>query len=178
MLLLIWANEKYNTHKNLCVFFCDPKKLGVFHKHCKILFGQNFRPKFNILRTRQIFQFSAELGLQFWTIIYHWSPTIAATPVLVQQAKSFSDPSGSLEPVFISGFQVLRLLNFPGIGHFNLSQVSYSSCWPFTNIWSMESWVLLYQQLLYRWKVESSVIPTSVGITEGHTKPGTQPGTL
>ena len=40
MLLLIWADEKYNTQKNP----------GVFHRPKKIPFGQNVRPK-KILRT-------------------------------------------------------------------------------------------------------------------------------
>ena len=40
MLLLIWADEKYNTQKNL----------GVFHRPKKIPFGQNVRPK-KILQT-------------------------------------------------------------------------------------------------------------------------------
>ena len=40
MLLLIWADDKYNTPKNLCVVFATQK----------IPFGQNVRPK-KILRT-------------------------------------------------------------------------------------------------------------------------------
>ena len=40
MLLLIWADEKYNTQKNP----------GVFHRPKHIPFGQNVRPQ-KILRT-------------------------------------------------------------------------------------------------------------------------------
>ena len=50
MLLLIWADEKYNTQKNPCVVFATPKNPGVFHRPQKIPLGQNVRPK-KILRT-------------------------------------------------------------------------------------------------------------------------------
>ena len=50
MLFLIWADEKYNTHKNPSVVFATPKNPGVFHRPKKIPFGQNVRPK-KILRT-------------------------------------------------------------------------------------------------------------------------------
>ena len=50
MLLLIWADEKYNTQKNPCVVFATQKNPGVFHRPKKIPFGQNLRPK-KILRT-------------------------------------------------------------------------------------------------------------------------------
>ena len=50
MLLLIWADEKYNTQKNPCVVFATQKNPGVFHRPKKIPFGQNVRPK-KILRT-------------------------------------------------------------------------------------------------------------------------------
>ena len=50
MLLLIWADEKYNAQKNPCVFFATQKNPGVFHRPQKIPFGQNVRPK-KILRT-------------------------------------------------------------------------------------------------------------------------------
>ena len=45
MLLLIWADEKYNTQKNPCVVFATQKNPGVFHRPKKISFGQNVRPK-------------------------------------------------------------------------------------------------------------------------------------
>ena len=44
MLLLIWADEKYNTKKN-----ATQKNPGIFHRPKKIPFGQNVRPK-KILR--------------------------------------------------------------------------------------------------------------------------------
>ena len=44
MLLLIWADEKYNTQKNPCVVFATQKNLGVFHRPQKIPFGRNVRP--------------------------------------------------------------------------------------------------------------------------------------
>ena len=50
MLLLIWADEKYNTQKNPCVVFATQKNPGVFHRPKKIPLGQNVRPK-KILRT-------------------------------------------------------------------------------------------------------------------------------
>ena len=50
MLLLIWADEKYNTQKNPCVVFATQKNPGVFHRPKNIPFGQNVRPK-KILRT-------------------------------------------------------------------------------------------------------------------------------
>ena len=50
MLLLIWADEKYNTPKNPCVVFANQTNPGVFHRPKKIHFGQNIRPK-KILRT-------------------------------------------------------------------------------------------------------------------------------
>ena len=50
MLLLIWADEKYNTQKNPCVVFATQKNPRVFHRPKKIPFGQNVRPK-KILRT-------------------------------------------------------------------------------------------------------------------------------
>ena len=49
MLLLIWADEEYNTQKNPCVVFATQKNPGVFHRPKKIPFGQNVRPK-KILR--------------------------------------------------------------------------------------------------------------------------------
>ena len=45
MLLLIWADEKYNTQKNPCVVFATQKNPGLFHRPKKIPFGQNVRPK-------------------------------------------------------------------------------------------------------------------------------------
>ena len=48
MLLLIWADEKYNTQKNPCVVFATQKNPGVFHRPKKIPFGQNVRPKKNL----------------------------------------------------------------------------------------------------------------------------------
>ena len=57
MLLLIWADEKYNTQKNP----------GVFHRPKKIPFGQNVRPK-KILRTPPSLKYvSGAPG--FWTIL-------------------------------------------------------------------------------------------------------------
>ena len=50
MLLLIWADEKYNNQKNPCVVFAIQKNPGIFHRPKKIPFGQNVRPK-KILRT-------------------------------------------------------------------------------------------------------------------------------
>ena len=50
MLLLIWADEKYNNQKNPCVVFATQKNPGVFQRPKKIPFGQNVRPK-KILRT-------------------------------------------------------------------------------------------------------------------------------
>ena len=50
MLLLIWADEKYNTQKNPCVVFATQKHPGVFHRPKKIPFGENVRPK-KIVRT-------------------------------------------------------------------------------------------------------------------------------
>ena len=50
ILLLIWADEKYNTQKNPCVVFATQKNLGVFHRPKKIPLGQDVRPK-KILRT-------------------------------------------------------------------------------------------------------------------------------
>ena len=44
MLLLIWADEKYNTPKHPCVFL-QPKKIPTSSIDQKIPFGQNFRPK-------------------------------------------------------------------------------------------------------------------------------------
>ena len=46
MLFLIWADEKYNTHKNPSVVFATQKNPGVFHRPPKIPFGQNVRDKF------------------------------------------------------------------------------------------------------------------------------------
>ena len=42
MLLLIWADEKYNTPKNPCVVFATQKNPGVFHRPKKIPFGQKW----------------------------------------------------------------------------------------------------------------------------------------
>ena len=57
MILLIWADEKYNTQKNP----------GVFHRPKKIPFGQNVRPK-KILRTPPSLKYvSGAPG--FWTIL-------------------------------------------------------------------------------------------------------------
>ena len=50
MLLLIWADEKYNNQKNPSVVFAIQKNPGIFHRPKKIPFGQNVRPK-KILRT-------------------------------------------------------------------------------------------------------------------------------
>ena len=50
MLLLTWADEKYNTQKNPCVVFVTQENPGIFHRPKKIPFGQNVRPK-KILRT-------------------------------------------------------------------------------------------------------------------------------
>ena len=50
MLLLIWADEKYNTQKKPCVVFETQKNPGVFHRPLKISFEQNLRPK-KIFRT-------------------------------------------------------------------------------------------------------------------------------
>ena len=50
MLLLIWADEKYNTQKNPCVVFATQKNPGVFYRPKKIPFGRNVRPK-KIVRT-------------------------------------------------------------------------------------------------------------------------------
>ena len=47
MLFLIWADEKYNTHKNPSVVFATQKNPGVFHRPKKIPFGQNVRPQKN-----------------------------------------------------------------------------------------------------------------------------------
>ena len=40
MLFLIWADETYNTQKNLSVVFATPKNPHVFHRPKKIPFGQ------------------------------------------------------------------------------------------------------------------------------------------
>ena len=48
MLLLIWADEKYNTQKNACVVFATPKNPSIFHRPQKLPFGQNVRPKKNL----------------------------------------------------------------------------------------------------------------------------------
>ena len=45
MLLLIWADERYNTQENPRVVFTTQKNPGVFHRPKKIPFGQNVRPK-------------------------------------------------------------------------------------------------------------------------------------
>ena len=50
MLLLIWADEEYNTQKNPCVVFATQKNPGVFRRPKKIPFGQNLRPQ-KILQT-------------------------------------------------------------------------------------------------------------------------------
>lgn len=49
MLLLIWADEKYNNQKNPVLFSWPKKNSGIFHRPKNILFGQNVRPK-KILR--------------------------------------------------------------------------------------------------------------------------------
>ena len=50
MLFLIWADKKYNTHKNPSVVFATPQIPASFIDQKKIPFGQNVRPK-KILRT-------------------------------------------------------------------------------------------------------------------------------
>ena len=50
MLLLIWADEKYSTPKNACVFFATPKNSPhLMNRSKNIPFDWNFRPQKNPL---------------------------------------------------------------------------------------------------------------------------------
>ena len=64
MLFLIWADKKYNTHKNPSVVFATQKNPGFFHRPKKIRFGQNVRPK-KIVRTPPSLKYvSAAAGVE------------------------------------------------------------------------------------------------------------------